>query len=251
MVNQSLQVDYVIEQLVYARPLGLNVGPIWFLAALFDVTILFFVFYKVILSKNNIYLSLVFLGLISIVAFYLPKLENKFDFFLPFKLDCSLMALVFYSVGYLTKEYMSLLWNDKKVIIKLILVVTSICVIVVFPYFILGNTYLSGGIYGSDLFVYLFTAICGSVLLMIVGMFFYKSTVLSFIGKNSLIIFILHSFCLVIYSKILGILGIKASLITSIIGTVAILLFLSGVTIIYNFLKSKINLFFMNRKKEN
>lgn len=56
----------------------------------------------------------------------------------------------------------------------------------------------------GNLMYYLYCAICGTVLLLITGFFLPKSKLLLFIGKNSLIIFGLHTIFIVFYSKTLS-----------------------------------------------
>ena len=45
------------------------------------------------------------LGILMIIAFFLPKVEEKIGFQSPFKLDVAVMALVFYTIGFLLKRY--------------------------------------------------------------------------------------------------------------------------------------------------
>lgn len=70
----------VIPLLIYARPIEINVGPIWFLACLFDVTIFFWIYFKLILSKNNLLINLISLGVLTIIAFFSRKLKKRLDF---------------------------------------------------------------------------------------------------------------------------------------------------------------------------
>ena len=67
------KISDVIPLLIYARPIEINVGPIWFLACLFDVTILFWIYYKLILSKNNLLINLISLGVVTIIAVFSPE----------------------------------------------------------------------------------------------------------------------------------------------------------------------------------
>ena len=69
------------------------------------MTIFFWIYFKLILSKNNLLINLISLGVLTIIAFFLPKVEEKVGFQLPFKLDVAVMALVFYTIGFLLKRY--------------------------------------------------------------------------------------------------------------------------------------------------
>ena len=44
--------------------------------------------------------------------------------------------------------------------------VSTLPIVILLPYYFIGQTYLSGGMYGPDLFRYFFTAFCGSVFVL-------------------------------------------------------------------------------------
>lgn len=236
----SLRLDSfsdVLPLLIKARPIEINVGPIWFLACLFDVAIIFYFYYKLILEKNKILLNFISLGVLSIVAFLIPRIESRFGIQMPFKTDVAFMALVFYTIGYLLKEkflsdeFSKLSWD------KIVLILFTLPIVVLMPHYLIGQTFLSGGMFGPDLFWYLFTAFCGSVLLMVLGLLCRKIRVLQYIGKNSLIIFSVHSLVILLFNYILKILGISANLLTSVFGTVFVLIIMLVVSIVYNYCK--------------
>ena len=72
--------------------------------------------------------------------------------------------------------------------------VSTLPIVILLPYFFIGQTYLSGGTYGPDLFLYIFTAFCGSVFVLTLGLICSKIRLLNYIGKNSLIIFLNYTF---------------------------------------------------------
>ena len=99
----------------------------------------------------------------------------------------------------------------------------SVFVITLIPYLVIGQTFLSGGIYGKDIFLYIFTAFCGSILIIYLGIILKKSRFLSYIGRNSLIIFSLHTLLIPFYDDLLDVFGMKAKILTGIFGTIIIL----------------------------
>lgn len=241
----SLKPDELFSQFIYANPIKIHVGPIWFFACFFDSVILFYFFYKTILSKVNYLFSCISIGVLCIVAFYIPQIETKTGIYLPFKLDVSFMALVFLSIGYIFKKQImkqESLSSIKKIITLLILVF----LVVTISHFLIGQTYLSGGLYGHDIFLYIFTALCGSLLIIILGMIFERIRILCLIGKESLLIFSLHSLLITLFNQILSCLGLETSFIFSIIGVCLVVPIMLVFAIAINAIKKKIFKVFVN-----
>lgn len=163
--------------------------------------------------------------------------ENKFGFKLPLRMDSALMALVFYSIGYLMRDIIKSqsLFKEKR--LTFLIFIAAFSVIVVLPYLFIGQTYLSGALYGPDLFCYLFTAVCGSFFLIILGSYFNRSTALAYIGRNSLVIFTLHSFAIYAFDSIIEHYGINNGYITSVVETLLVLLTMIGVSFLFHSLK--------------
>lgn len=237
----------VIPLLIYARPIEINVGPIWFLACLFDVTIFFWIYFKLILSKNNLLINLISLGVLTIIAFFLPKVEEKVGFQLPFKLDVAVMALVFYTIGFLLKRYFLSENFGQPLWVRMTQLVSTLLIVILLPYFFIDQTYLSGGTYGPDLFLYIFTAFCGSIFVLTLGLIFSKVRLLNYIGKNSLIIFSIHSLIILLYNFLLKLIGISTNILTSICGTFFVLLIMLGISVFVGYIKQIISL---KRKKD-
>lgn len=239
----------VIRQFVYAKPTEINVGPIWFLACLFDVSLLYFFYYKSVLSKNNTIITILSLGILGVVAYYLPVLEMKMVVFLPFKLDVAFMALFFYVIGWLLKDVLLKIESFKSIVCKVVISIFLSTFITISAFFVLGLTNLSGGIYGSNLYMYLFTAFCGSVLVIIVSTFFKNSRVLTFLGKNSLIIFSLHTIILIPLNSLMGLFRIHNSIVVSLFETFVVLLIMCIVCLLFNTIKNRFkNLVIKNEK---
>lgn len=231
----------ILNQLIYARPLDLQVGPIWFLAAMFNVTVIFYIYHKLILSKNDLVLTLFSLSFVSLIAFYLPIIESKVGFYLPFKLDVSLMALVFYVIGYLSKQQVL---ADKKtnrnLMLEIFLFFMCIVTIIIIPIYINGSTFLSGGLYGNGVFMYILPAMSGTYIVLKISKAISKNRFLEYIGKNSLVIFSVHSVFTGIYNYyIVNRIDNKyLSLASSIFATVVILLIMIAISLLLNKIKS-------------
>lgn len=233
-VPHTIAWNDVVRQFIYARPIELHVGPIWFLMVLFHVTILFFFYYRLFLSKNHFFVTFMSLGLLSIVAFVFPMIENKFGFILPLRLDSAFMALLFYSMGYLMKDYTKDPNSFASAKLTFFLFVMSLAAIILFPYFYIGQTYLSGAIYGPDLFFYIFTAFSGIVFMLILGYYLKKSSALAYIGRNSLIIFSVHTFATYVFKNIFNHFRIENEYLKAIVITGLSLLTMIGVSLLYN-----------------
>ena len=234
----------ILSQFLYAAPESMYVGQIWFLVCLFNVIVLFYPFYKLVLSKNNFILSALMIFLCAFVAWFVfPLVSAKFYVFNYFKFGSSIMALAFYSLGFEMKDVIKKI-NIKKADNIVLLVICFF--IIILSYRLNGNTNLAATIY-NNLMYYLLFAFCGSVLLILVGLILQKSKFLAYIGRNSLFIFTLHSIPLFIYTYILSIIsgkkkinGDNLSNIEVIIGFVIIVLVMTLSCLLYNLIKSKI-----------
>lgn len=241
------EITDVIRQLVYAKPTEINVGPIWFLACLFDVSLLFYFYYKFILTKNNTIMTILSLGILGVVAYYLPLLEEKMGVLLPFKLDVAFMALFFYVLGWLLKDVLLRIESFKSIVFKVIICAILIAFVTSSTYFVLGLTNLSGGMYGSNLYMYLFTAFCGSLLVIIVSTFLKNIKVLTFLGKNSLVIFSLHTIILIPLNYLMELFGIPNNIVVSLFETIIVLLIMVIICFLINTIKNKANSLVMKK----
>ena len=238
--TENITVADLFSQFVYAQPTQINVGATWFLVSLFVTSLLFFVLYRLVLSKYNTIISIIVIGILGALAYYLPWAEEKIGVKVPFKIDVSLMALVFYTIGFLLKDIILSCSFCSKVWRKIIIILMSGGIVFVTTYFLNGLTNLSGGIYGSNLYFYVFAAFSGSIMIIVFGALLKRSMILSYIGKNSLIIFSLHTLLLIPFNALLNKYDINNSLFVSSIATVIIVLIMMGVCFCYNRLKRRI-----------
>lgn len=235
---ETININDVLRQFVYAQPTEINVGATWFLVCLFITTLLFFVLYRLVLSKNNTIISVLVLGILGVLAYYLPWAEGKIGLRIPLKIDVSLMALVFYSIGFLLKDVILSRRFCRKLWRKIIIILLTGGIVCATTYFINGLTNLSGGLYGSNLYLYIFAAFSGSIMIIVWGVLLERSKILSYLGENSLIIFSLHTLLLIPFNALLDRFDINNSLFVSLITTVLFLVIMMGICFCYNSLKT-------------
>jgi len=232
----------IIHQLIYASPSDLQVGAIWFLAAMFDVAILFYFYQRIILSKNDFIMTIFSLFLLAFIAFYLPFIESKIGIRLPFKIDYSLMALVFYVIGYLLRNHILIGPTKRNTFIEIGMIVASLCVLMIGSLWINGITYLSAGLYGHDVFTYIITALSGTYIIIKISRLISKNRLLEYIGRNSLVIFSVHSIIEGVYDYYVTnkITNAYIGVVSSIAGTILILSLMLLVSLLFNRAKDKI-----------
>jgi fucose 4-O-acetylase-like acetyltransferase len=155
----------------------LNVST-WFLLALFFTSIFYFVLNK--LTKNKL-LKLVFLITISIWIHY-ESIHFR-EIRLPFSLEPSLMAMLFYWVWHLYKEKISFFVEKIKLIDLLILPVLIYANI-----YFMSWTNFSTNEYWDNYFRFILSSILGILTWIIIAKNIPKNWILDFLWKNSIII---------------------------------------------------------------
>jgi len=217
---QPTSYKVVFLDVFYAvTPESLHVGQIWFLFCLAVVQILFWLYLKLNLkSKYSIIISIC---LFAIVAFLIHKLNIYFLIdkvhyrFLPFKLDTAFMGLFFFSIGYyakLTQIVKKLL--TKKIYLNIFFMVIALGINIFFGAHLNGTVNIADNNY-NNLIYYVIAAFAGILSVLYLSKLLENDILLSYMGKNSLSIFSLHSFFLFLY----------ASIISNIFGTIYIIMF--------------------------
>lgn len=150
-------------------------GALWFLPCLFITEILF---YPISKFKNTISLitALIFIFIIGTIL-YRNNINN-----LPFGLHTAFFAIIFYGIGYLSKNSPSMICSSKNyaLIILGCFIIQILC---------LGH--YSSTIQEST-FPYIFLALLGIFLYLSLSIWMNHNKILEFIGKNSIVIFALH-----------------------------------------------------------
>jgi len=165
-------------------------GTLWFIACLFITELIFFLIVRY--TKNNNKKIITCLVVSSIIGgFYSTYIKIP----LPYSIDVSLIAVVFYGIGYLIKgmeNKVSKLVNMRYLIIFLIINV------------LLGHLnirYLNASVdmsysrYGNY-FLFYMAALCGIMASLIFCRLLPKSRALIYVGKNSIIFMAIHQMIL-------------------------------------------------------
>jgi fucose 4-O-acetylase-like acetyltransferase len=158
--------------------------PMWFLTCLFVVEIMFFWIHRFV--RNGFQLALVLIVSSAIGFFsglYLP-------FRLPWSMDTAFTAVVFCGVGYLLRE------NDDRLQVKrpparIMLILLFLAVNLVFSRLNRGVSLLSNNYH--NYFYFYVAAIAGILGYTLIARVIRDFRPLTFIGKNSLIIFAFHA----------------------------------------------------------
>lgn len=231
----------VFKGLIYADASEFAVGPIWFLMCLFVCSVYFYILDKTIFRKNNVLLM-------AIVLVVLYSLGSNFDviwettlgryipYWPPFKLDLAIVAVVFYSIGYLLKDY---ILNCK---IKLSLFI--VCAISTLFLSWTNGSVAMGNYNDSTLF--LLFSLTGTILIVYIADKIKESKLLLFIGKISLIIFVLHAIIMRLYSLCLDKCEIYNNIVASVIKTIVVTI----VTVLITFFYKKIKSVILEKKNE-
>ena len=150
------------------------------------------------------------------------------------------MALVFYTLGFLLKKHILDQMSEDSPLQKIVVCVFALGALVVFPKYVLGQTYLSRGVYGNELFLYLFTALCGVYLMLVLGCITKRISIINYIGRNSLVIFSVHSLVILLYDTFLALLKINKNIVTISIGLFFVLFVMIIISRLLNIVKAHI-----------
>jgi len=211
---------------------------LWFLPCMFVANIIFYFIRK--LDKKYIRI------IISIILFLIGYIFSIKNIVLPFSFDTALIAILFLDFGY---EISDIILNKK--IEKISLTQTFVGIILLIGIYVIcfiynGNISMLGHQYGSPLMFFL-GAICGSSLIYFISYYISKlsftNKIISFLGKNSLVIMLTHEpikrIIIFIISKLFHIeeIVLRNNIMPSIIITIIIIcVILPIIHIINNFL---------------
>ncbi|MDO5969176.1 acyltransferase family protein [Flavivirga aquimarina] len=170
--------------------------PLWFLPGIF-LTFLLYSFLKVIKIKTIRYLVLI--TLISL-GFLYPR---YFDFKLPWSIDVACVSLVFYMSGNVLKEQLVKLNSNKLLIVMLFALILSLTIGFVNP-----KIDMYRAIYGNEL-LFIINGLTGTLFVLL---FFKKFRILNFfafLGKNTIVLLVMHFRALTFIKAILMVIGIQ------------------------------------------
>lgn len=156
---------------------------LWFLTALFCSEIIFFYLIGFLSSKKT-YMQLFLVLVIGLIGYSFSRF-----YILPWGIDVALVAQLFLFVGYKFKE------NDilNKRLFSNCLFNIGLCIVLAAGIYVNGKVDMGSRNYGNILF-FCINGLLGSMLVLVLSKVFgsYFLRALSFLGKNSLVIFIFH-----------------------------------------------------------
>ncbi len=202
-VDETRPIQELLYALFWMHPSSIETFGVfqWFLTCLFFCEIIFFSLLK--LSKDKLKIFAILLVIMSVIAYIVPLI---FDFRFPLSSDSALVAVVFYGVGYLLKNYFPKVVEfikAKPVISIALLLVAG----VIFSLTIFANIYVNirTVTYGNYFLFYL-NAIAFSIIFMVLSVVLEYILVckplnklLCTVGQHTLVILLLNSTYIRIY----------------------------------------------------
>ncbi|MGE6631935.1 acyltransferase family protein [Bacillus sp. NPDC077027] len=154
---------------------------IWFLTTLFIVEVLFFFLHRLAKGKTSALLSLTILcgGIGYVTTLYLHQS-------LPWNVNVTFTAVVFYSIGYLAKHVFVELKSDPTLLLCTGLLMTS-------GYIQSFNTRIDMRVNDlGHIFIFYLCALLGSAAVIYMSFKLKQSSILTYLGRNSIVILVLQ-----------------------------------------------------------
>ena len=175
-------------------------SPIWFLLSLYEISIFFFVCYKVAecWSKYKLVLLIGFSLLIGFTGLALSRYQIN----LPMFIDSSMTSLPFFMMGYVIKDYTSILYQDKND-------KYSICVIIVcfvLAYFLAskGVSYKQNNFKALGIIKIYLSGFLGSMGIILIAKLLKRLPFVSYWGRYSIMILVTHRVIYQIYAPLIS-----------------------------------------------
>lgn len=191
-----------LSSLVYQGEGKLNLGidgAAWFLLCLFAVNIYFYLIF--LISRQNIVGITLLTCLCGIAGFML----NHFNYYLPMWFDSALTAMPFFLIGYVLRNYSSILYSTMSGKDSLSCGLSFLLLLAVYFY----DEWQGTGIiaYGENMFdislpsLYL-GGICGTYCVLMVSKYFKSIPGVSYIGRYSIVVLLTHLIYLFIFRNV-------------------------------------------------
>lgn len=196
--------DFIGKQLlgiIYANSQTLDFNLVlWFLPCLFITKILFAFLSEKIKNTSVLVVFLIGFSLLGYFAFlYLPDLN------LPFGIESALTAVVFFGLGSIvrTNYYERLNKVNRKKLFYILCLSIIICLIAAAINFSLYGRQIDIRLNNlGNYFVFYIGAVAGIVMTIAISMLIKQNRVLEYIGKNSLVLFVLHNIVFFFLTKL-------------------------------------------------
>lgn len=160
---------------------------LWFLVCLFNVEIIFFIVFKLV--RNNFYRDIILIAL-GISSYIL----SVFKIYIPYKLNVTGTAIIFYTIGYYINNYkinsnVAIKLKSKFIFVLIVIINIYTC------YFnntgTIGHVDMNTNFYGNVLYFYI-SALSGIYLIVKISKSIENISILKYLGINSLIILCIH-----------------------------------------------------------
>ena len=164
------------------------VSALWFIGCIFFCQVIFYLILKIVKEDNlKILISVNIVFVIGVIY------KNLIDMNLPYSIDISLIAILFFGLGYLFKIY----FEKIKVYFKLKYIIVYLSINILFGFLNFKSIHVRIDMfyntYGNYLF-FIISAISGMFMCITLFYNIKKISILSYIGKNSLIYYSLHQY---------------------------------------------------------
>lgn len=158
--------------------------PLWFLIALFNCNIIFYVIHR--FRDKRLWLMFALTVLIGVAGFFLGKYRIE----LPLYFDVAMTALPFYVCGFWIRRYNFFLFPYHR-FDKAIPLIALGCIAVM--YFTATNIGMRTNGYPGDIFQTYIAGFCGILFIMVVGKRLHRLPFVSYIGRYSVITLGIHA----------------------------------------------------------
>lgn len=207
----NVTTDYILESIfITCAPIGFTL--VWFLVVLFTIKIVFFILWKAIsILKNKILLMTLLVACIIVLNFVAQYLIRYYQLGNPrinWKLDCAVVAMMFYIIGFICK----CLKVYKIFIFKWVSLILFVIARIVCGYIevnmIAGRTNIFDFAFGNDFNIYFINQIIGILSFLALGSVCRDIKLLNYLGRHNLYVYLSHSYVLwgveEMYGKIIG-----------------------------------------------
>lgn len=167
--------------------------PIWFLLALFNCNIIFYIVHSL---RKRIKLMFLVVTIIGVAGFTLGKLRIE----LPFYIDVAMTALPFYMGGFWIRRY-NFFIQAHHFLDKFIVLFIPMALVVL--YFFASKPGMRTNSYEGNIVQFYTAGFAGVFMIMLIGKYFRRAPVISYLGHYSVITLCVHAFFLHFGFKIL------------------------------------------------
>lgn len=159
--------------------------PIWFLLALFNCNVIFYLVHSL---RKKVILMFLAVAIIGTLGFALGKLRIE----LPFYIDVAMTALPFYLGGFWVRRYTVFLYPHRFDKYIPALVVFALVVLFLFA----SKPGMRTNSYEGNIFQFYVAGFAGIFTIMLIGKFFRRAPIVSYLGRYSVITLCVHAFLL-------------------------------------------------------